>query len=65
MASKTYYGRCGTCRYCDLSSGYTFCNSTSFRCTRNNYSVKADEKPCNRYECDRSRSTEIIARYDK
>lgn len=62
---KDYYGKCGSCIHCDLSSGYTFCYSTSFNCTRNGYSVKADEKPCNKYEPAYGRSNETISRYDK
>lgn len=63
--SKNYMGRCGQCKHMDLNSGYTFCYSTSFTCTRNNYSVKADEKPCNRFEADWGRSNDQIAKYDK
>ena len=65
MARKNYSGCCGFCRYCDLSSGYTFAYSTSFKCTRNNYSVKADEKPCNRYDKDPSRTNDMIEKYDR
>ena len=55
------------CRFIhmDLRSGYTSAYSTSFKCTRNNYSVKADEKSCNKFEADGSRSNATIARYDK
>ena len=63
--AKDYYGKCGTCKHCDLNSGYTFCYSTSFKCTRNGYSVKADEKKCNKYEPDYGRSNDLIAKYDK
>ena len=64
---KDYYGKCGTCVYCDLESGSTFAYSTSFICTRSvaKYRVKADEKPCNQYERDYSRSDDQIASYDK
>ncbi len=65
MTYKDYMGKCGSCRYCDLSSGYTSCYSTSFKCTRNNYSVKADEKACSRFEIAPGRSNDIIAKYDK
>lgn len=63
--AKNYSGWCGSCKYCDLGDNYTFAYSTNFKCTRNNYRVKADEKPCNRYEADRSRTNDLIARYDK
>ena len=63
--AKSYVGKCGFCTHMDLNSGSTFCYSTSFKCTRNNYSVKADEKACNRFEPDRNRSNEMIAKYDK
>lgn len=62
---KDYYGKCGFCRHCDLTSGNTWCFSTSFKCTRNGYTVKADEKPCNKFEMDGSRSNSMIASYDK
>ena len=65
MARKDYSGRCGSCKYCELRDGYTFAYSTSFMCSRNNYRVKADEKPCNRYEADGSRTNDMIERYDK
>lgn len=63
--AKDYYGKCGTCIYCDLSSGYTVAYATSFNCTKNGYSVKADEKPCNRYEPAKGRSNADVAKYDK
>ena len=63
--AKNYSGRCGSCKYCDLGDNYTFAYSTNFKCTRNNYRVKADEKPCNRYEVDRTRTNDLIAMYDK
>lgn len=63
--SKSYTGCCGYCKHMDLYSGYTFCYSTSFKCTRNNYSVKADEKACSKFEPDRNRSNDMIAEYDK
>ena len=44
--TKDYYGKCGTCRYCELGTAYTSAYSTSFNCSRNGYSVKADEKAC-------------------
>lgn len=65
--AKNYFGKCGSCKYCDLKSGETFAYSTSFVCTRSvaKYRVKADEKPCNKYEADYSRSDSYIASYDK
>lgn len=63
--AKNYVGCCGYCKHMDLRSGYTSAYSTSFKCTRNNYSVKADEKSCNKFEADGSRSNATIARYDK
>lgn len=63
--AKNYYGKCGFCKHMDLKSGYTFCYSTSFKCTHNNYNVKADEKPCRYFEADSSRSNSSIAQYDK
>ena len=65
MVVKDYYGKCGTCRYCELGTAYTFCYSTSFQCTRNGYSVKADEKACNKFEPALGRTNEDVARYDK
>ncbi len=65
MARKDYVGCCGSCIHCDLSDNYTQLYSTKFKCTRNNYYVKADEKRCNRYEPARNRSNELIAQYDK
>lgn len=63
--SKDYYGKCGMCKYCELGTAYTFAYSTSFTCTRNNYSVKADEKPCGRYEPAPGRTNDTVARYDR
>ena len=65
MVKKNYIGCCGSCIHCDLHDSYTALYSTSFKCTRNNYSVKADEKTCNRYELDRNRTNDMIAKYDK
>ncbi len=65
MIMKDYMGRCGSCMYCDLSNSYRAVYTTTFHCTRNNYSVQADEKACNRFEPAKGRSNEIIAKYDK
>ncbi len=62
---KNYTGCCGSCKYMDLSSGYTSSYSTSFKCTRGGYSVKADEKRCSRFEPDTNRDNALIAMYDK
>lgn len=64
MAKKNYYGLCGSCKYCELGDNYRWAYSNSFMCSRNKRRVKADEKPCNRYEPDRSRTNETIAKYD-
>lgn len=63
--SKDYYGKCGSCRYCELGSAYTFAYSTSFKCSRNNYSVKADEERCSNYEPAPGRTNSDIAVYDR
>lgn len=63
MAVKNYYGLCGSCKYCELGTGTTYAYATSFKCSRGGYYVKADEKPCNRYEPDRTRTNDIIDKY--
>ena len=63
--TKDYYGKCGTCRYCELGTAYTSAYSTSFNCSRNGYRVKADEKACNKYEPAAGRTNADVARYDK
>ena len=65
LSGKNYYGFCGSCKYCDLGDSYTSSYSTSFKCSRNGYSVKADEMPCNRYEPDRNRTNDMIEKYDR
>ncbi len=65
MAIKDYYGKCGSCIHCDLSSGYTFCYSTTFKCTWHNRSVKGDENSCSKFEPAQGRSNQTIAIYDK
>ena len=65
MSAKTYYGLCGSCRYCELGDSYTSCYVTRFKCSRNGYSVTATEKPGNKYEPDRGRTNDMIARYDR
>ena len=65
MAKKDYIGCCGSCTYCDLSDNYTSLYITKFKCTRNNYYVKADEQVCNKFEPAKNRSNDIIERYDR
>ncbi len=62
---KSYYGCCGFCKHMRLYSGYTFCYSTTFECERRGFRVKADEKPCDKFEADGNRTNEMIAEYDK
>ena len=33
MSAKTYYGLCGSCRYCELGDSYTSCYVTHFKCS--------------------------------
>ena len=63
--TKDYYGKCGSCIYCELGTAYTLAYSTSFKCSRNGYSVKSDEKHCDRYEPALGRCNDDIARYDR
>lgn len=65
MVMKDYFGCCGSCVHCNLGDSYTFCYSTTFKCTRNGYSVKASEKACNKYEPGKNRTNEMIAKFDK
>ncbi len=65
MTVKDYCGKCGTCRYCELGTANTDWFSTTFQCSRNGYSVKADEKVCNKFEPALGRTNEDVARYDK
>ncbi len=65
MVVKDYCGKCGTCRYCELGTANTDWFSTTFQCSRNGYSVKADEKVCNKFEPALGRTNEDVARYDK
>lgn len=62
---ESYYGKCGSCRYCELGTAETIAYSTSFMCSRNNRRVKANENPCSRYEPDRARTSDTIAKYDR
>lgn len=66
MATKNYYGKCGSCKHCNLGKSYKSGFYTySFECTGGffNKYVKADEDPCNKYEPDRSRTNEMIDKY--
>ena len=63
--SKEYYGKCGSCKYCELGTAYTFLYSTSFTCSRDKSSVKADKEACNKFEPAPGRTNEIIEKYDK
>ncbi len=63
--SKSYYGLCGSCKFCELGDGYTYLYKTKFKCSKTGYTVAADEKPCNKFEPDLVRTNEIIAHYDK
>jgi len=65
MPGKDYVGCCGSCIDCDLTDSYTSCYTTTFKCTRFNRSVKADEKGCGRFEPARNRTREIIEKYDR
>ena len=50
---------------CDLSDSYTFLYETTFKCTRYNRSVKADEPACDRFEPAKNRTNELIEKYDR
>lgn len=65
MATKNYIGCCGSCVDCDLTDSYTALYTTTFKCTRWNRSVKADEAACNKFEPAENRTNELIAKYDK
>lgn len=62
--ARNYYGFCGSCIYCELgTANRSSFSKTSFRCSKNGYAVNADERPCSKYEPDRTRTNDIIARY--
>lgn len=65
VAKKNYVGCCGSCVDCDLSDSYTFLYETTFKCTRYNRSVKADEPACDRFEPAKNRTNELIEKYDR
>ena len=60
---KSYYNCCGFCKYMNLYSGYKMLNGMHFKCEKNGYGVRADEKTCNRFEPDRNRTNELIEKY--
>ena len=62
---KDYIGCCGSCIECDLLDSYTALYTTTFKCTRYNRSVKADEEGCSKYEIAPRRTNEMIAKLDK
>ena len=65
MARKDYYGRCGSCKYCELGTAYTSYYSTSFTCSYHDRSVKADESSCSRFEPAFGRTNDMIEQYDR
>ena len=65
LTQKDYYGKCGSCRYCELGTAYTVCYCTSFTCSRDGHSVKAGDKACNKFEPAIGRTNEIIEKYDR
>lgn len=69
MADKNYYGKCGSCKHCELGDSFSplFSSLVKFRCKKSSFGsyVYADDSPCNLYEPDRSRTNDMIARYDR
>lgn len=68
MADKNYYGKCGSCKFCDLGdTSYGWDSIAKFRCTKSWSStyVFADKDPCNLYEPDRTRTNDMIERYER
>ena len=64
MIRKNYVGCCGSCVDCDLGDSYRALYTTTFKCTRYNRSVKADEKGCSKFEPAKNRTNELIAKYE-
>lgn len=67
MSDKSYYGKCGSCKYCVLGDSYKSLFRHKFKCDRSwsgSY-VYADDDSCNRYEPDRDRTNDMIAKYDR
>jgi len=65
MSTVDYYGKCGSCKYCQLGTGYAFISKKAFMCSYKEYRVEADERPCSHYEPAEGRTNEIIAEYDR
>lgn len=64
MSRIDYYGKCGSCKYCELGTGYAFISKKSFECSHNGYRVEADERPCEHYEPAAGRTNDMIEKYD-
>ena len=65
MAKKNYYGCCGSCKYLELGdSTKTLSGYRKFQCRRG-HSYYADDKACNLYEPDRTRTNDMIEKYDR
>ena len=47
----------------NLYSGYKMLNGMHFKCEKNGYPVKADEKVCGKFDPDRNRTNEMIDKY--
>ncbi|GEM_PF-874320 len=65
MASKDYYGKCGSCKFCELGSGekgWSY-GTMTFKCDKSDYRKKADEEACSRYEPAMGRTNETIEKY--
>lgn len=66
ISMKDYYGKCGSCTYCELGSGEPSAFfTTTFRCSHRNFSVKLDEEFCSKFEPAPGRTNEIIEKYDR
>lgn len=63
--AKDYYGKCGSCKYCDLGTANTSWTGTSFKCTISFYAVEASEKSCSRWEPAPGRTNDVIEKYDR
>lgn len=63
---ENYIGKCGSCEYCLLETGTTGILSSRkhYKCKRG-ITVKANEDPCRKFRLDKSRTNEIIAKYDR
>lgn len=66
MADKNYYGKCGSCKHCDLGNADRYYSTPTFKCLKiSNCWVKADQTPdcTSSYEPDLTRSNDTIERY--